>query len=91
MTVVSEGKAVIAPAREIQEARNALRVYDELARWHAESESDLLLAHQFLMVGLIDDIGYYRHGNVGVMKGDQVIYMALPAGRVDKLMADLFD
>jgi Fic family protein len=90
MTAVLEGKAVIAPAREIQEVRNALRAYDELAHWHPGSESDLLLAHQFLMVGLIDDIGYYRQGNVGVTKGDQVIHMAPPVGRVDKLMADLF-
>jgi Fic family protein len=90
ITAILEGKVVIAPPREIQEVRNATRAYDQLPRWQAESETDLLAAHQLLMVGLIDDIGCYRQGNVGVMKGERVIHMAPSAGRVRKLMADLF-
>ncbi|WP_282281429.1 Fic family protein [Pseudomonas sp. PS02302] len=41
------------------------------------------------MKGLIEDAGHYRQGGVGVMKGDQVVHMALPANRVSKLMRDL--
>ncbi len=90
ITAILEGKTVIAPPREIQEVRNATLAYDELDHWQPENENDLLAAHQLLMTGLIDDIGRYRSGSVGVMKGEQVIHMAPPAGRVKKLMADLF-
>jgi Fic family protein len=91
ITAILEGKAVIAPAREIQEVRNAIRTYEKLAVWRPESESDLLAAHQLLMMGLIDDVGHYRYDDVGVMKGSEVIHMAPPFGRVKKLMADLFN
>lgn len=47
-------------------------------------------AHQILMIGLIDEIGQYRYGGVGVMSGNRVVHMApLPANRVPRLMAEL--
>lgn len=89
ITAILEGKTVIAPAREIQEVRNATKAYDRLVDWQPESESDMLAAHELLMTGLVDDSGRYRMGDVGVMKGETLIHMAPPAGRVKKLMADL--
>lgn len=89
ITAILEGKPVIAPPREIQEARNALTVYEKLAQWQASSESDLLEAHLLLMQGLIDEAGAYRLKGVGVMQGEQVIYMAPPANRVAVLMGNL--
>lgn len=41
------------------------------------------------MQSLVDDAGYYRKGNVGVMKGEQVVHMAPPANRVAGLMKNL--
>lgn len=90
ITVILEGKRVIAPPREVQEVRNAVAAYDRFERWRPESEKDLLDAHRLLMAGLIDEAGTYRRGGVGVMAGKQVIHMAPPAQRVPQLMADLF-
>lgn len=89
ITAILEGKTVLAPAREIQEVRNATLAYEQLKYWQADNENDLLQAHQRLMTGLIDDIGRYRSGNVGVMKGKQVIHLAPPADRISVLMHDL--
>ena len=89
ITAILEGKRVIAPPREVQEARNAIRAYDQFESWQPDNEKHLLKAHRTLMAGLIDDAGHYRTGNVGVMKGKRVVHMAPPAGRVDILMRDL--
>jgi Fic family protein len=90
ITALLDGKHVIAPPREIQEARNAIIAYDHLEKWNPENEKDLLQAHGVLMAGLIDDAGRYRQGGVGVMGGKAVVHMAPPAGRVPQLMGDLF-
>ena len=73
ITALMEGELVIAPLREVQEARNALATYDQLSQWKPANERHLLAAHACLMKGLIDDAGRYRQGGVGVMRGDQVI------------------
>lgn len=89
ITAILEGKPVIAPLREVQEARNALQAYEQFEGWQSVSEENLLKAHQLLMLGLIDDAGQYRQQGVGVMKGGQVVHMAPQADRVNQLMADL--
>jgi len=90
ITAILEGKRVIAPPKDIQEARNAIKAYEQFESWQPANEKHLLQAHQVLMAGLIDDAGRYRKGNVGVMNGDVVVHMAPPANRVRKLMGDLF-
>lgn len=90
ITAILDGKHVIAPPREIQEARNAIAAYDQLEEWNPENEKDLLKAHGVLMAGLIDNAGRYRQGGVGVMGEKAVVHMAPPAGRVPHLMGDLF-
>ncbi|MBU0912098.1 MAG: Fic family protein [Gammaproteobacteria bacterium] len=89
ITAILEGKRVIAPPKEILEARNALLAYEQFERWQPDNEKHLLFAHQLLMTGLVDDAGLYRQGNVGVTNGTQVVHMAPPASRVPQLMADL--
>jgi Fic family protein len=91
ITAILEGRRVIAPPREVQEAKNALAAYDRFQTWKPEKERDLLEVHQILMSGLIDEAGLYRQGGVGVMAGQHVIHMAPPASRVPQLMADLLD
>ena len=91
ITAILNGKAVIAPPKEVQELRNAIKAYDAFQKWQPSQEVDLLQAHQILMAGLIDDVGQYRHANVGVMAGDQVVHMAPPANQVPRLMADLLE
>ena len=89
MTAILDGKRVIAPPREIQEVQNAIAAYDRFEQWRPEVEAELLEAHRILMAGLINEVGVYRRGGVGVMAGAQVIHMAPPAGRVPALMQDL--
>lgn len=91
VTAILDGKRVIAPPREVQEARNALAAYERMSEWDALHEADLLAAHRVMMLGLIDSAGLYRQGGVGVMAGDEMLHMAPPANRVSHLMADLFD
>jgi Fic family protein len=89
ITAILDGKHVIAPPKEIQEVRNAIKAYEAFQTLQPSSEEDLLLAHQTLMAGLIDQIGQYRTSGVGVMSGERVIHMAPPANQVSRLMSDL--
>lgn len=91
ITAILEGKRVIAPPRDIQEARNALAAYEQMADWNPRREQDLLTAHWVLVLGLIDSAGRYRQGGVGVMAGEQVLHMAPPANQVPRLMHALFE
>lgn len=89
ITAILDGKPVIAPPREVLEARNALAAYEGLTRWKPALEQHLLAAHACLMKGLADDAGRYRSGGVGVMQGQRVVHMAPPASRVPTLMQNL--
>lgn len=89
ITAILDGKPVIAPPREVLEARNALAAYEGLPRWKPAHEPHLLAAHACLMTGLADDAGHYRRGGVGVMQGQQMVHMAPPASRVPTLMKNL--
>jgi Fic family protein len=89
ITAILNGKPVIAPPKEIQEVRNAIKAYEQFRQWQPAREQDLLKAHQVLMAGLIDEVGQYRQGGVGVMSGDQVVHLAPPASQVVRLMNDL--
>jgi Fic family protein len=91
VTALLEGKRVLAPAKDIQEVRNAIRAYELMSGWHAANISDLLTAHKTLMIGLVDRPGVLRGGNVGVYRGTQVVHMAPPAARVPGLVADLLN
>lgn len=91
ITAILDGKRVMAPPKDIQEARNAIKAYEQFESWQPSNEKHLLQAHQILMAGLIDDAGRYRKGNVGVMNGEVVVHMAPPANRVRKLMGDLLN
>lgn len=89
ITAILDGKHVIAPPREIQEVRNAIVAYDRLEQWQPWREADLLAAHATIMAGLLDVVGQYRQGGVGVMAGQDVVHLAPPAQRVPVLMSDL--
>ncbi len=89
VTALLEGKRVLAPAKDIQEVRNAIRAYELMPGWHKANISDLLAAHTTLMIGLMDSPGVLRRGNVGIYRGTQVVHMAPPATQVPRLIADL--
>lgn len=89
ISTILDGKPVVAPPREVQEVRNAIKVYEELLNWDPARQSDLLSAHKILMLGLLDAPGHYRLGGVGVGGAEGIVHVAPPAGRVPELMADL--
>ncbi len=84
ITAVLEGKTVIAPPREIQEVRNAIKAYEKLTQWQSTNEQDLLGTHQTLMQGLIDEVGQYRNAGVGIMQGEKIIHMAPSANHIKR-------
>ena len=89
ISTILDGKAVVAPLRDVQEARNAIQAYDRYDQWNPASESDLLAAHEILMTALLDAPGRYRRGGVAVMGQGRVHHVGPAAGQVPRLMADL--
>ena len=89
ISTILDGKPVVAPLRDVQEARNAIQAYDRYEQWNPASESDLLTAHEILMAALLDEPGRYRRGGVAVMGQGRVHHVGPPAGQVPRLMADL--
>jgi Fic family protein len=89
VSAVLDGKPVLGPARDIQEVRNAIAAYEALPRWNPAEPEHLLEAHGLLMAGLMEHPGRFRHGGVGIYRGEQLVHMAPPAKRVPALVADL--
>jgi Fic family protein len=91
ITEILEGKHVVAPLREIQEVKNAIKTYDAFSTLNPYKVKDLLRAHGLMMEALMDNAGHFRTGGVGVFSGTQAVHIAPPADRVPILMNDLFD
>ena len=89
VSTILDGKPVIAPLQEIQEARNAIKAYEQYPGWEPAAETDLLSAHEVLVAALVDAPGRYRRGGVIVGGAEQVHHIGPPADRVPHLMSDL--
>ncbi len=87
---IIDGKTVVAPIRQIQEVKNAIKTYELYSTLDAFKEKDLLKAHGVMMQALLDDAGSYRRGGVGVFGKEGIVHLAPPADRVPFLMNDLF-
>lgn len=70
VTAVLNGKWVFAPPRDIAEVQNAYSVYEKLHEFNPYSVDSLLLAHETMMHGLIEEAGMFRSGSVGVADGE---------------------
>ena len=88
---IIDGKNVVAPIRQIQEVKNAIKTYELYSTLDAFKEKDLLKAHGVMMQALVDNAGHYRRGGVGVFGEKGLVHLAPPADRVPMLMGDLFD
>lgn len=80
---------MLGPAKDIQEVRNALLVYEKLPEWKSASKKDLLDAHRLLMKGLVDFPGTLRKGDVGIYRESQLIHMAPPVAQLERLTNQL--
>lgn len=90
VAAVMEGKRVLGPPRDIQEARNAIEAYERMAALHPLSLEDLLATHRLMMRELIPDAGRFRSSNLEVYDGDQPITVGTPARYVPDAMRQLF-
>lgn len=88
---IVDGKTVVAPLRQIQEVKNAIKAYELYPSLDAFKEKDLLKAHGVMMEALVDNPGLYRSGGVGVYGEKGLVHLAPPADRVPLLMGELFD
>ena len=88
---IIDGKNVVAPIKEIQEVKNAIKTYEMYSTLDAFKEKDLLKVHGVMMQALVDGAGRYRRGSVGVFGEKGIVHLAPPAERVPILMHDLFD
>jgi Fic family protein len=68
---------------------DAVAAYDQLGTWDPAQRADLLAAHGVLMAALIDRPGHFLTTAAGIQRGEQVVHVAPPAGRVRALMNDL--
>ena len=57
MRDILAGKAVVAPIRQIQEVKNAIKTYELYPTLDAFQEKDLLKAHGVMMEALVDEAG----------------------------------
>lgn len=90
ITALLENKRVIAPAKDILEVQNAIKIYDDLKIFDPKKIKDLQLAHSILMKDLVSSAGKFRTTNVGIVKGSQVEHLAPGGSMVKGLMNDLF-
>ena len=88
---VIENKIVLGPKQEIQEVKNAYKVYNMFNDFDCYKEKDLLKAHSILMNLIDDEAGKYRNHGEGIFDGDKVIFVAPPENMVPNLMLDLFE
>ncbi|MBR6179292.1 MAG: Fic family protein [Bacteroidales bacterium] len=88
---IVDGKTIVAPIRQIQEVKNAIKTYELYPTLNPFKEKDLLKAHGVMMQALIDDAGKYRRSGVGVFGGSGLVHLAPPPDRVPLLMHDLFN
>lgn len=87
---ILEGKSVVAPIKQIQEVKNAIRTYELYQSLNPFDVKDLLKAHGVMMEALVDNPGSFRRTGVGVFCEKGLVHMAPPAERVPYLMDELF-
>lgn len=88
---IIDGKTVMAPLRQIQEVKNAIKTYELYEKLNPFDVNDLLKAHGTMMMALTDDAGKFHRGGVGVFSEERLVHMAPPADRVPFLIDDLFE
>ena len=92
VTAVLNGKRVIAPPKDIAEAKNAYEVYEMMDSLDPYSVDALLDAHGVMTRGLVTESGCFRSGPVGVVdsQGNILHFGSLP-DYVPGLVAELLD
>lgn len=85
ITDIVNGKRVMGSAKELAEAKGAIKAYERLGRYRYDSLDDLLLSHEILMGDVLKTAGKFR--NVNVQVGNHI---APKFSLVSGLMEQLF-
>jgi len=88
---IFEGKRVLGSIKDIQEVRNAIKLYEMISNLNPVLISDFKKAHKILMDGLIEQNSMWRTTGVAVFSGQEIVHMAPSAKMVPSLMEQLFD
>ena len=92
VTAVISGKRVLAPPKDIAEVQNAYEIYDRLDTLNPYSVEDLLLAHEVMTRGLVDESGSFRSGSVGVVDNHgNILHVGTLPAYVPGLVCELLD
>ncbi|MDR0987304.1 MAG: Fic family protein [Ruminococcus sp.] len=86
---VIDGKPVLAPPKDIREVQNAFEAYEKMLAFNPYDIDDLEAAHRIMMKDLVGSPGNLRTGNIGVVRGDEVIHIAPKPDDVSGKLADL--
>lgn len=70
---IIDGKTVVASLRQIQEVKNAIKIYELYSGLNPFNVKDLLKAHGTMMMALTDDAGKFRSGGVGVFMLQEIL------------------
>ena len=89
VTALLDNKRVLAPAKDILEVQNAIKVYEHIADFKPYSLASLCSAHKILMSDLVERPGQLRSSNVGIAKGSLITHVAPPSDMVRPLLNDL--
>ncbi len=90
ITAILDNKRIIGPKKDIAEVVNAIAAYGSISSYKYTNVKSMLKAHKHLLSGLIEEAGYFRKGDVGILKGKDISHVAPPALRVPSLMGNLF-
>ena len=88
---INNNKNVLGKKDEIQEVKNAIKLYNNIRNYDYKSEYDFLKAHDLLMIGFNDDNGKYRNHGEGISREGKLIYQAPDSRLVPDLMKSLFE
>jgi Fic family protein len=91
ITAILNGKRVLGTVLELAEVDGAIKAYEKLQDYDANSLDDLLHAHKILMGDILKTAGTFRKINVGVGGESGVSHVAPPHDRVPELIHDLFE
>ena len=88
---VIAGKMVLGPQKEIQEVKNAYKVYEMIKKFNPYSLKDLKKAHGIMTYLVVDESGEFRRGEEGVFDGDRCIHVCPKPEMVNTLINNLFN
>ncbi len=86
---LAAGKRVVALVHDIQQASNALALYQQLDSLNPYVSADLQRAHATLMFSVAPDAGHYRQQGAGVYEGHKLVHMPPPPAVVSTLVDSL--